>query len=167
MNWLADIINSRGYTIGCEVGVAVGNTTSHLLRNCTQLTLYAVDDFAPVENRPAGAAPLLNRKAYVYPYRPLFDKAVEPYKERLFVLEGTSWEMAKRIEDGWLDFVFIDASHDFRSVVNDIKAWQPKVKKDGLFCGHDVQLPGVHRALNWLNIKYEEVGIDNIWYKIV
>lgn len=163
-HWLEEKINAGGYKIGCEVGVAVGNTTKHLLKHCPDLTLYAVDDFKPAEDRPPEAMPLLNRKVYIYPYRPLFDEAVAPYRNRLTVLEGTSWEMADHIADESLDFVFIDASHDFSSVISDIVAWLPKVKKTGLLCGHDVHLPGVYGALNYLELNYIKVGIDNVWY---
>lgn len=36
-----------------------------------------------------------------------------------------------------LDFVYIDAAHDYESVCSDIAHWAPKVKRGGLICGHD------------------------------
>lgn len=44
---------------------------------------------------------------------------------------------AARIPDGELDFVYLDARHDFAGVVADIHAWWPKVKTGGIFAGHD------------------------------
>ena len=35
-----------------------------------------------------------------------------------------------------LDFVYLDARHDFMGVVADIQAWWPKVKVGGVFAGH-------------------------------
>ena len=48
-----------------------------------------------------------------------------------------SWDAAKLYEDESLDFVFIDAEHDYKSVTKDIAAWRGKVRKGGLICGHD------------------------------
>jgi hypothetical protein len=36
-----------------------------------------------------------------------------------------------------LDFVYIDASHDYESVKQDLACWWPKVKFGGMFAGHD------------------------------
>ena len=118
MNWLEEIIHIRNYTIGCEVGLGIGKTTSYLLKNCPKLNMIGVDDFKPAEDRKPGVLPMLNRKVYVYPYRPIFDKAVACYKDRLTLLVGTSWEMAEKVEDGSLDFVFIDAGHDLDPTLN-------------------------------------------------
>ncbi|CAE8636596.1 unnamed protein product [Polarella glacialis] len=44
---------------------------------------------------------------------------------------------ASEIQDGELDFVYLDARHDFTGVVDDIRAWWPKVRVGGIFAGHD------------------------------
>jgi hypothetical protein len=40
-------------------------------------------------------------------------------------------------EDESLDFVFLDASHKYDDIKADLFAWYPKVKKGGIFAGHD------------------------------
>jgi predicted O-methyltransferase YrrM len=49
-----------------------------------------------------------------------------------------------------LDFVFIDANHEYESVKADIAAWLPKVKRGGMLAGHDYDdnFPGVKQAVN-------------------
>lgn len=36
-----------------------------------------------------------------------------------------------------LDFVFLDAAHDYENVKNDILSWYPKIKVGGWLAGHD------------------------------
>lgn len=63
----------------------------------------------------------------------------------------TSVDATKLYDDESLDFVFIDASHEYDDVINDINSWYPKVKKGGYLCGHDyVKFGGVNKAVNEL-----------------
>lgn len=39
-----------------------------------------------------------------------------------------------------LEFVYIDADHSYHAVYDDLRNWYPKVKRGGLFCGHDYDL---------------------------
>jgi len=61
-----------------------------------------------------------------------------------------SLEAAKLYKDESLDFVFIDASHDYVSVIKDIEAWLPKVKNLGILAGDDYneKHPGVIKAVD-------------------
>jgi cephalosporin hydroxylase len=63
-----------------------------------------------------------------------------------------SIEAAQRYQNGSLDFVFIDAAHDYENVRADILAWRPKVKVGGYLGGHDFILnyPGVIQAVHEL-----------------
>lgn len=54
----------------------------------------------------------------------------------------TSIEASKALNIN-ADLIYIDASHDTESVYNDIMAWLPHLKKDGIFCGDDWGWPSV------------------------
>lgn len=56
---------------------------------------------------------------------------------RAEIVDLDSGVAASRIRDGELDFVYLDARHDFAGVVADVHAWWPKVKVGGVFAGHD------------------------------
>jgi hypothetical protein len=63
------------------------------------------------------------------------------------ILEGDSAEMAANIPDGSLNLCYIDAAHDYDSVRADIRAWLPKVRKGGVFAGHDALHEPVQKAV--------------------
>lgn len=81
-----------------------------------------------------------------------FLKNIEPVKHVITPIRLTSLDAAKKYQDKSLDFVFIDASHEYDDVKNDIEAWYPKVKNNGILAGHDYpSWDGVTRAVNeWL-----------------
>lgn len=59
-----------------------------------------------------------------------------------------SVEAAADYEDGSIDFVFLDASHNVQDLYNDISAWLPKLKvSQGVIAGDDAEYIGVRVAL--------------------
>jgi hypothetical protein len=85
------------------------------------------------------------------------DTAFEVFTENMKPAEGfynavklPSIEAAKLYGDNSLDFVFIDASHEYESVKDDIEAWYPKIKFGGYIGGHDYVRGeyGVYRAVD-------------------
>lgn len=74
---------------------------------------------------------------------------------------GRSPDEASEFKDGEFDIVYIDAEHDYQSVVADIMAWWPKAKH--LIAGHDYDFfPEVRQAVaNCFASPPEVVG--NVW----
>lgn len=61
-----------------------------------------------------------------------------------------SVQAARMFDDGSVFFVFVDGSHHYEDVREDLAAWQPKVAPGGIFAGHDFtdSFPGVQRAVH-------------------
>lgn len=91
-----------------------------------------------------------------------FIKNIEPLSDVISPIRKSSIEASKQFEDLSLDFVFIDASHDYNSVKQDLECWYPKVKPGGWFAGHDYpNWPGVVKAVDEWSFKNSfKVQID-------
>jgi predicted O-methyltransferase YrrM len=77
----------------------------------------------------------------------VFIKNIEPVRHQVNPVQAISWDGAALYKDNSLDFVFIDAAHDYESVRKDIHAWFPKVKKEGVIAGHDYECADVRKAV--------------------
>lgn len=98
-------------------------------------------------------------------YTGLYDtflKNIEPVKDTINIVRQVSWEAASTYPDESLDFVFIDAGHDYASVAKDLIAWLPKVKKTGILSGHDYQHDPIRNALRDI-IGEVSVTCGNCW----
>ena len=165
--WLAKIINQNQYRVGAEIGTATARTTSHIILNCPSIENYfVVDDWRPVDSDGVSNGPTVNGLWLTDGMKKVFDErtSAKIFKDKLTILEGVSWKMAEQVKDKSLDFVFIDASHDFDSVIKDLIAWAPKVRHKGILCGHDINMEGVKKALQNRRIRFKEAGIDKVWY---
>lgn len=90
---------------------------------------------------------------------------MEPVKGHFNPIKLDSIQASALYRDQSLDWVFIDASHDYHSVLADIKCWMPKVKQGGIISGHDYHHPPIKQAVA------ETVGsvdaIGNCWYAML
>ena len=64
-----------------------------------------------------------------------------------------------------VDFIYIDASHVYESVMADVRAWKPHIKPGGWMGGHDYnwKFPGVLRAVFEQFGKPHRVFQDSSW----
>lgn len=107
--------------VGAEIGVEYGSFSRQILSqwngNLLSIDIWGSEDI------------FLHAKMALSPH------------ERCHMLREDSLSAAKRVLDGSLDFVYIDADHDYQSCRQDIEAWFPKVRHGGIVAGHDY--------LNW------------------
>jgi predicted O-methyltransferase YrrM len=47
-----------------------------------------------------------------------------------------------------IDLLYLDADHSYSSVLADLRAWLPHLAADGIICGDDYHLSGVHQAVD-------------------
>lgn len=69
--------------------------------------------------------------------------AISNFGNRASILKLSSVEGAKNFRNDFLDFVYLDAKHRYKDIMEDLEAWWSKVKKGGVFAGHDVICPSM------------------------
>lgn len=105
--------------ICCEVGVAEGYYSRLILDILHPIKMYMIE---------------FNHD-YAEKLRITFAKEIDEGIVEL--LEGDSVEMLNSIEDGILDFVFLDATHDYEHPKAELEICKMKVKGEGIISGHD------------------------------
>jgi hypothetical protein len=129
-NDFAYILARNGLNKGVEVGVERGVFSEALCKANPFIELYCVDPWLAYKGYREHVSQDKLDGFYIETAQKL-----KQFNVRL--IRKTSTEAAKDFKDGSLDFVYIDANHDFFSVVDDIRAWEPKVRSGGVFWGHD------------------------------
>jgi predicted O-methyltransferase YrrM len=78
-------------------------------------------------------------------------------------IKATSKTASKKFADESLDVVFIDLTHTYEAVKEDIALWLPKVKKGGILGGDDYHenWPGVIQAVD--ELLYGRAFIGDCW----
>jgi len=138
--FLKHLIEKNNFTTMAEIGVRDGRTTFYLLDKIPNLIIYGVD---------------LNTNGFYSP------QIKEKYKNRLIPIQGNSSLVAEQVPN--VDLIFIDADHSYMGCRKDIIAYKDKVNKGGIFSGHDIDYPGVNKAVHEL-VKTFDVGPNNVWF---
>ena len=137
---LGSLFNELNYKVGAEIGVAYGANSEVLLKANPGLKLFCVDPWTPYKHWSERR--MRNR------YQTTVQR-LQTYNA--VILRKSSMEALVDIPDSSLDFVYIDAMHDYRNVRKDIDGWVPKVRSGGIVSGHDysdLHHCGVLRAVN-------------------
>jgi len=121
---LAEVMASRGYSLGVEIGVLAGGYSRHLLSSMPALTLYSVDPW-----RRLGGEPMERQLI-------LAMNNLREFGDRSVLIVATSMQALRMFADESLDFVYIDGDHTYEGATLDMQ-WFRKVRPGGLFCGDD------------------------------
>ena len=166
--WLVEFINKHGLKYGAELGVQKGINMKYLLDNIADLHMIGVDIWSDKSVR------FNNTKSedlekdtesinYTF-YRDMVEyaNAVSP---RLVLYRHFTNYAHKFVEDESLDFVFIDAGHEYEDVKQDIRLWYPKIRQGGYMLGHDINQPQVKKAVNEIfGANWSIAKRQKIWY---
>lgn len=160
---LRDLVAEHGWQIGAELGVFWGETFFYLLNTFPELILIGVDTWEWGPEQPDGEDGFRSYRQFpLNAYEADVKRRARSYGNRAVIYKMRTVEAARCLPDESLDFVFIDADHTLAAVRTDIRAWAPKVKKDGWLVGHDVHFPSVLLAVTELLSGWQEFN-NFIW----
>ncbi len=127
-----------------EIGVWTGKTTLLLGSAVKEFNgeVYAIDHFkGQTSLDPKKGHPQANFEdwsgGYNIPEILIRNLQVHKIDDVVNVMKSSSIEASKAFNDSFFDFIFIDASHDYDSVKEDLDSWYPKLKIGGIIAGHD------------------------------
>ena len=127
--------------VAAEVGVATGDYANMILeinrpaklhlidlwaKKCLAHGVHPTSLYAKLTGSAEAAWDIVNQR---------FASEIE--NGQVVLHRGLSWEMLASLPDYSLDWVYIDAAHDFESVKRDLETARLKVKPDGFISGHD------------------------------
>jgi Methyltransferase domain len=121
---------------GVEVGVKLGKFSDFLLARWPGEKLISVDPWLAAGPDDYVDHANVSQDEHERSYRETCQRLAK-YGDRSEIWRQTSLQAADQIEDGTLDFVYLDARHDYESVKEDLEAWFPKVRAGGIVAGHD------------------------------
>lgn len=127
---LGRLFKELGYRVGAEVGVSGGYFSRSLWEANRESTIHSVDPYSDYPD-------------YLENYTQ--ERMDALYAEAQEYLKGTgcvlmreySMEAVESFRDGELDFVYIDANHEFLHFTQDVAKWSEKVRPGGIVSGHD------------------------------
>jgi hypothetical protein len=134
--------------IAVEVGVGSGVHAQEILKYKHQGLDIKIDKLYLVDiwHFKKNYNPLTNKNILQKNY----NKVLELKKKysNIKIIKDYSVEAAKKFKNNYFDFIYIDADHSYKSVYQDLKAWFPKLKKNGIIAGDDFApyYPGTIKA---------------------
>ena len=127
-NMLGEVFRALSLNKGAEIGVKRGAYSKILCLANPDIELTCVDQWRG-NNTPHNLQPKQDKN---------FRRAVKALsKFNVKFLRKTSMDALADFEDESLDFVYIDANHEFDYVCPDIIFWSQKVRSGGIIACHD------------------------------
>ena len=148
-----------------EIGAWLGKSTSfmavEIINSNKKIKFDVIDTWEGSSNEINSTHSIVNTKN-IYE---IFLSNVNDVLPYINPIKMTSEEASKIYKNESLDFIFIDANHQYEFVLNDIKSWYPKLKIGGYIGGHDYKCgwEGVDKSVTEFFKDKTITHITNSW----
>lgn len=143
--WL--VSNLPRQSVGAEIGVHEGNFTAMLLQRLSPQKIYLIDPWKCFEEEvydksfygnTVGGQQIMDER-----YERVRGRFAEQEKAGVIQFErALSSEAVEKLQDGELDWVYIDGDHLYAAVMDDLEKYDAKVKPGGYIAGDDFGVVG-------------------------
>lgn len=164
MRWhvMAGLCLLHGFRKGAELGVSQGRFTMYLCATMHNMEMLAVDLWQERPDNTVEGGQTYEGWDHQGNYERFKANCEEYFPGRVTIVRSDTVAAAAGVEDGSLDFVFIDGDHSYDGCTRDIQAWYPKVRNGGIVAGHDFHWPTVAQAVkDWG--KKVAIAHDHVW----
>ena len=141
-------LKGRNNLVGAEIGIGKGHHASFFLRELDINLVFLIDPHMAYKDER-----IMRELEIIKQWEKEAHERLDGYKHKIRWIKEKSADAAKRIAKNSLDFVYIDGNHTYESTAEDISLYYPKVKKGGLFSGHDYDYGSVKKAVDEFIIK--------------
>ena len=141
--------------IGVEIGVYKGENAKRMLSSLPIKMLYLVDPYELYKEWDYEGEVAKVNKNTMKKLEETAKKRLKHFKNKIIWIKKKSEDAFKDIPNN-LDFVYIDAAHDYFNVKKDTENYYPKIKKGGILAGHDFGREGLTRAVWEFSVKIKQ-----------
>lgn len=136
---LGDILHDEGFEIGVELGVQRGLFAEKLLSKWKSAKLYVLVDLWQNQENYLDGSNVMNDQHNDFKMEAL--NRTDKFRGRgtdIRVCQDYTTVCADTFTGkGHFDFIYVDARHDYKGVVQDLQSWWPLLKAGGIMAGHD------------------------------
>ena len=97
-----------------------------------------------------------------------FSKQIK--NKQVILKKGFSYDVVDSFPNDFFDLIYIDACHLYGCVKSDLEMFLPKLKRNGLMCGHDYMdhkgfgvVKAVDKFIDYYNFRWIAQSLDKDW----
>lgn len=115
-----------------EVGVLAGDFSRKIINTCSPKRLHLIDVFNCDDYKEQNRFDASNNEVYI---KAKFEQEIS--NSTVEVHKGLSWEVLSEFPNQYFDWIYIDAAHDYDSVVKDLREANRTLKEGGIIIMND------------------------------
>ncbi|MEL7013898.1 MAG: class I SAM-dependent methyltransferase [Pseudomonadota bacterium] len=137
---IVGLAQAESFSQVCEVGVAKGTFSNHLMATLCPDRFYAIDVFKMHDAEPfwgKSAEEHFFGKTHREFYEATIERVALAKGVKTEIMTGLSWDCMAKLPENGLDFIYLDADHSFDAVQRDIKAAARAIRPGGVIVFND------------------------------